>query len=93
MVILYHRTPFGTTERGGYPYSLPAGSFAAARSAYPGVRPPGPPDGLRPRGYSYSLPAGSFAAARSAYPGVRPPGPPDGLRPRRLRSDVPASPA
>ncbi len=61
MVILYHRTSFGTTERSAGPYSLsagagsndtgccpPAGSFAMAAVLARGGDPPEPPDGLRP---------------------------------------------
>src|SRR5215471_18386880 len=87
MVILYHKTLFGDTERGGPRYSRPDGSFAGPAVLARGDDPPEPPGGLRPRQPATgSLTHRLAAASRTPAPPARgdnPPEPPGGLRPRQ----------
>ena len=68
----------GTPAEAGFLAHWPLANFAGARSAFPGGRPPGPPEGR------VSLLIGRWPispGARSAFPGGRPPGPPEGRVP------------
>src|SRR5215470_18139785 len=60
---LLARRPLAAFARGGHPCLLPSGSFARARSANPGGRPPGTPEGPDPHEGELRLAARLLARA------------------------------